>query len=741
MADLVAGRYRIIKLLGEGGMGEVYSAQDERLKRTVALKRLHVYGANQTQLDTFHARFEREAVSMAQFIHPYIVPVYDFGSDDDGVYLVMGLMAGGSLKDRMGKIISVQDAAKVVIPVANALGYVHSHSIVHRDVKPHNILFNEHDVPMISDFGIVKLVESDGVNLTSTGTGVGTPAYMAPEQMTTKIDARADQYSLGIILYEMLTGRIPFEGETPVMTLFLHRTEPLPDPRLFSPTLSDAAVTVLRTTLAKNPEDRYTDMNAFADALQKAASQAPLDVLADDAGFVETAVEEPDATRAPILNQTMVGAPSLFTKDPVPPTEVESQALEEFIQDSDAIQTAEDSSDHTRQSDPLIEETAEEAKLHAVTAVHASNIAPPFEVPMDETLEEEPRKHGKDRKKKKDLAPGEKRKRRIPKWIIILSTILFVFCLLTILLQRCADLGATLEQLSSRATDASLGDVISQVSTEVVGEINAGLNEIGQDEYFAVEIAPQELLIVGDPGMQAATEKIVEKFLTWYPDWNVNVAGGGSVTALTAIGTDKADIGMSRRILTDQDWERFPKLFPIPVALNPMGVVCNEATTIDDLMLEDLRRILSGEVKNWREFGGPDAPIKIYVADFDSDATQAFTFIVMGEDLVTDQIEFVAGPDQVVQAVKQDPNGIGILNRMVETGSLQYISINGVEPSEKNILNRRYMLAYELLYITHGDPDEKEWIFLDFVFSPRGAGIIRDFGLVPMRLDEMEPAP
>ena len=169
-----------------------------------------------------------------------------------------------------------------------------------------------------------------------------------------------------------------------------------------------------------------------------------------------------------------------------------------------------------------------------------------------------------------------------------------------------------------------------------------------------------------------------------------------------------------------------------------MGIICNENTMISDLMLEDLRRILSGEVKNWNEFGGPDAPIKIYVADFDSDATQAFTFIVMGEDLVTDQIEFVASPDQVVQAVKQDPNGIGILNRMVETGKLQYISINGVEPNEKNILNGRYMLAYELLYVTHGEPDEKEWIFLDFVFSPRGADIIREFGLVPVRLEGLE---
>lgn len=743
MAELVAGRYRIIELLGEGGMGEVYSAQDERLKRQVAIKRLHVYGANQSQLETFHARFEREAISMAQFIHPYIVPVYDFGTDEEGVYLVMGLMTGGSLKDRMGKLMPVQEAAKWIVPIANALGYVHAHQLVHRDVKPHNILFNEHDVPMISDFGIVKLVESDGVNLTTTGTGVGTPAYMAPEQMTTKIDARADQYSLGIILYEMLTGRIPFEGETPVMTLFLHRTEPLPDPRLFAPTLSDAAVAVLKTALAKDPNHRYADMHAFAEALQAAANQAPVNVLSTDAGFVAPSEDSASSDDGAALNQTMVGAPSVFTRegkagDPEgAEQDVDSQSIEEFISDSDEIKAEDVDAQQTRVSDPLLAADSQAAAASQPSSAQAdTNIQQAFDVPNDEDIDVPPRGNGRKRPKpKKDRVPGEKPKRRIPRWILVTAPIVFVLCLLLVLLQQCADLGETLEQLAARGTEQPLEEIIGDVSGEIAREI--ATDAADDDPYQVIEIEPQELLIVGDPAMQEAVTIVAEQFLEKYPEWDVNVAGGGSLTALTAIATDKADIGMSRRFLTEQDWERFPNIFPIPVALNPMGVICNEKTTVTDLMLEDLHRILSGEANNWKEFGGPDAPIHIYVADFDDDATQAFTMIVMGEDLVTDQIEFVGTPQQVVEAVKADPNGIGILNHLVETGDLQYISINGVEPNEQMVRNRRYKLAYELLFVMNGEPEEKELIFLEFLFSPQGASVIREFGMVPVRLEEL----
>ena len=729
MADLVAGRYRIIELLGEGGMGEVYSAHDERLKRHVAIKRLHVYGVNKTQLETFHARFEREAISMAQFIHPYIVPVYDFGSDEEGVYLVMGLMTGGSLKERMGTIMPVKEAAKMIIPIANALGYVHSHKIVHRDVKPHNILFNEHDVPMISDFGIVKLVESDGVNLTSTGTGVGTPAYMAPEQMTTKIDARADQYSLGIILYEMLTGRIPFEGETPVMTLFLHRTEPLPDPRLFAPTLSDKTVEVLRTALAKNPDHRYPNMNAFATALQEAAEAPELNVLDTDAGFVQTSVEEKAAENSPALNQTMIGEPSLFTKES--PEEAEndenSQSLEEFIRESDEFQVdlEAEENDAANTDDNL---------ATTVNPIHLNGtIQQAFDVPMDENIEENSPKEKKHRKKKER---GEKRKRRIPKWIVITAPILVVLCLLMVLMQRCANLGETLEMLSLQGSDQPIEEILDEVGNEISNEFQEDLGN--QEPYVPIETEPQELLIIGDPGMQAAIEIVAEEFRAKYPDWDVTVAGGGSVTALTAIASDKADIGMSRLITTELDWDRFPSIYPIPIALNPMGVICNPQTEVTDLMLDDLRRILSGEIDNWDILGGPDAPIRIYVADFDDEATMAFASIVMGEDLVTDQIEFVGTPEQVVKRVKDDPNGIGILNHMVETGSIQYISINGVEPNDLTVRNGRYKLVYELLLITHDEPDEKENIFLDFLFSPQGARIISQHGLIPIKLEDLE---
>jgi serine/threonine protein kinase/ABC-type phosphate transport system substrate-binding protein len=250
-------------------MGEVYAARDERLERDVAVKKLTFFSGTLEQLETFTKRFKREAISMAQFVHPYIVPVYDFGEEDGSLYLVMGLMTGGSLKDKMGEPMPVVQAVKTLLPIASALSYVHENGVIHRDVKPANILFNQRGTPMLADFGIVKLMESEGLTLTAAGTGVGTPAYMAPEQVTNDLDHRIDQYSLGVILYELITGIKPYTGDTPVMTLIKHRTEPLPDPRQFVPDLSEQVVAVLNKVLAKDRKDRYADMDAFEAALRQ----------------------------------------------------------------------------------------------------------------------------------------------------------------------------------------------------------------------------------------------------------------------------------------------------------------------------------------------------------------------------------------------------------------------------------------------------------------------------------------
>ena len=182
--DYIGKRYRIIRKIGEGGMGSVYQAVDERLARAVAIKRLNILDTSPTMVEQIVARFEREAKAMAQFRHPNIVNVFDYGQDESGLYLVIEYMPGGTLRERMGKPMPVKEAAGLLLPIANALSYVHEQGMVHRDIKPANILFDVHNNPMLTDFGVVKLIEQSGATLTTAGTGVGTPAYMAPEQMS-----------------------------------------------------------------------------------------------------------------------------------------------------------------------------------------------------------------------------------------------------------------------------------------------------------------------------------------------------------------------------------------------------------------------------------------------------------------------------------------------------------------------------------------------------------------------------
>jgi serine/threonine protein kinase len=269
------GRYHILEQLGEGGMATVYKAFDTLLERDVAVKVIRVDQFAPAVLERILKRFEREAKALARLTHPNIVHINDYGEQDGIPYLVMDYLPGGTLKQRLGKPIPWQEAARLLIPVAEALEYAHEHGIVHRDVKPSNILLTEKGQPMLTDFGIAKILESEETaELTGTGMGVGTPEYMAPEQTSSKsVDQRADIYSLGIVLYEMVTGRKPFIADTPLAVLFKQASEPLPRPRQYVPDLPEAVEKVLIKALAKKPEDRYQSMGEFANAMERSTEQ------------------------------------------------------------------------------------------------------------------------------------------------------------------------------------------------------------------------------------------------------------------------------------------------------------------------------------------------------------------------------------------------------------------------------------------------------------------------------------
>ena len=268
------GRYHVIEPLGQGGMAAVYKAFDTTLERNVAIKIIRSDRKEGTEQNDFLRRFQREARALAQLDHPYILKVLDYGEQEGTPYLVMPYIQGGTLKDKLGSPMPFRQAAALLAPVAQALDYAHQRGIIHRDVKPANILISESGAPLLSDFGIAKIISGGGesTQLTATGVGIGTPDYMAPEQWMGKADGCTDIYSLGVVFFQMVTGRLPFTAETPAAVLIMHMQDPLPRPSDFVPDLPEAVEQVIFKALAKDPADRFESMGAFAGALERIAA-------------------------------------------------------------------------------------------------------------------------------------------------------------------------------------------------------------------------------------------------------------------------------------------------------------------------------------------------------------------------------------------------------------------------------------------------------------------------------------
>lgn len=259
MSDLsgkTLGQYQIIKSIGQGGMAKIYLAYQPSVNREVAVK---VLSSTLQENVSFVNQFSQEVDVIAHLQHPQIIPVYDFGKQDDNIYIVMAYIRGGTLADRIDRAqtgLPDHETIRLLDLISEGLDYAHSKDIVHRDLKPNNILMDESDHPYIADFGLAKLTEGK-IELTNTMM-TGTAAYMAPEiAQLGKSTKRADIYALGIILFEMLTGRLPFQGETPYKMLSAHIHKPVPNIREFRPNLPEAVQAVIDKALAKNPVNRF----------------------------------------------------------------------------------------------------------------------------------------------------------------------------------------------------------------------------------------------------------------------------------------------------------------------------------------------------------------------------------------------------------------------------------------------------------------------------------------------------
>jgi serine/threonine protein kinase len=256
------GKYQLHEPIGNGGMATVYRATDLTTGRVVALKVLSPFIAREAR---FKARFEREIALQRELEHPHIVPILDAGKIDGYHFIVMPFFGTGTLHDRIRKgSLSVRQASRVMDEISAALTHAHSHGIVHRDVKPSNILMDEQGNSFLSDFGFAYVPDS-GISLTGSLL-IGTPAYMSPEQCRgEEVGPSSDEYSLGVVLYQLATGRLPFEGDTPLAVVVKHASEPLPAPRGYNPNLPEPVEDVLIRALAKAPADRYasvSDLNA-----------------------------------------------------------------------------------------------------------------------------------------------------------------------------------------------------------------------------------------------------------------------------------------------------------------------------------------------------------------------------------------------------------------------------------------------------------------------------------------------
>lgn len=274
------------RLLGRGGMGAVYLAQQARPKRQVAVKVLMpgILMDNRPQAE-FLTRFRREADAVAALDHINIMPVYEYGEENELAYIVMPYITGGTLRDKLERqSLSLAEIVSIIEQVAAGLDSAHAQGIVHRDLKPGNILFHADGRILIADFGLAKIIKeateqmstADGTPpaaLTSTGMIVGTPEYLSPEQGTgNPVDYRSDVYSLGVVLYQMLARRVPFTGTSPVAVAIKHALETPPLPSQFNPSIPRAVEAVVMKAMAKKPEDRYNSAGEFARALRAAAT-------------------------------------------------------------------------------------------------------------------------------------------------------------------------------------------------------------------------------------------------------------------------------------------------------------------------------------------------------------------------------------------------------------------------------------------------------------------------------------
>ena len=321
------GVYQVVEQVGRGGMATVFKAYQPSMDRYVAIK---ILPSHFTQDESFVGRFTQEARTLARLEHPHILPVHDYGEQEGTTYLVMRYVEAGTLKDLVTRDgpMELKEAARVLGQVGGALDYAHSQDVIHRDIKPSNVLVDERGNTFLTDFGIAKLV-AETAQFTASGAVIGTPAYMSPEQgMGQPVDYRCDIYSLGVVLYELITGRVPYEAETPLAVLLKHVNDPLPLPRQIRPDLPEAVERVILKAMAKAPDDRFQSAQQMIDTLAEAVAARPVEAAPPQVAEGAVAPSPTVETAPPPAVETAAPPPATYTTPPpvdtAPPQVVEA---------------------------------------------------------------------------------------------------------------------------------------------------------------------------------------------------------------------------------------------------------------------------------------------------------------------------------------------------------------------------------------------------------------------------------
>lgn len=328
LSGTTLGQYQLIEVIGKGGMATVYRAYQPSMEREVAVKVMSPDLADEAE---FITRFRREAQIIAQLQHPHILAVYDFGEQGRFVYLVMRLMMGGTLANELqGRPLPVERVILLVRQIASALDYAHGQGVIHRDLKPSNVLLDSEGNASLTDFGIAKMVIGGAVTgLTSPGSVIGTPTYMAPEQWRSEpVDARTDVYALGVMIYQMLLGKVPFAAETPHGLMYQHLDQQPPPPRAVDPNLPPGVEPVLLRALAKHRHDRYSSAGELAADLEhvlhypgRLPEQTAFNGLPGRPSADEQAIEDELMGMPPVTSPTLPppSAPATLRSIPQPP--------------------------------------------------------------------------------------------------------------------------------------------------------------------------------------------------------------------------------------------------------------------------------------------------------------------------------------------------------------------------------------------------------------------------------------